>query len=216
MKILRFAQVTSALGPFAISLAFGGLTVVAGTVVVAVAGCSSSNSGGSFGGSSSGGGSGSGSSGGGDSAASSSSGSGSSSGGSSSSGGVSGGGSGSSSGGSADGGVSDTACDMMSTSDACYTCCANNHVSGANIWNTAFFDCICAAPNGTQGLCQSQCANTDCSSSADAGSPDAGDPCDICETDVTGADGGCTPSINSACTASADCVAFDNCVNNCP
>jgi hypothetical protein len=215
MKILRFAQVTSALGPFAISLAFGGLTVGAGTVVVAVAGCSSSNSGGSFGGSSSGGGSGSGSSGGGDSAASSSSGSGSSSGGSSSSSGVSGG-SGSSSGASADGSVSDTACDMMSTGDACYTCCANNHPSGADTWNKAFFDCICAPPNGTQGLCQSQCVNTDCSSSADAGYPDAGDPCDICETDVTGADGGCTPSINSACTASADCVAFDNCVNNCP
>ena len=104
----------------------------------------------------------------------------------------------------------------MSNDDDCYTCCANNHPSGADTWDNAFFDCICAAPNGTQGLCQTQCANTDCSSSADAGYPDAGDPCDICETDVTGADGGCTPSITSACTASADCVAFANCANNCP
>ena len=100
----------------------------------------------------------------------------------------------------------------MSTSDACYTCCANNHATGANIWDNAFFGCIC----GAQGLCQTQCANTDCSSSNDAGYPEAGDPCDICETNVTGADGGCSPSINSACNASADCVAFDNCVNNCP
>lgn len=203
--------------PFGISLLLGGLTLIAGSIVVAVAGCSSSNSGGQIG-------LGASSSGGGDAAASSSSGSssgntsssGSGSGGSSSSGGGSGGGSGSSSGGSADGGVSDNACDMMSTDDACYNCCANNHTSGANIWNTAFYDCICSPPNGNQGLCQTQCANTDCSSSADAGAPEAGDPCDTCETDVTGADGGCTPGITSACNASADCVAFNNCVNNCP
>lgn len=103
----------------------------------------------------------------------------------------------------------------MTTDDACYTCCANNHASGADIWNNAFFACICDG-NGTQGLCQTQCANTDCSSSGDAGYPDAGDPCDICETNATNADGGCAPSIDTACNASADCVAFNNCVNNCP
>jgi hypothetical protein len=213
MTIVRSAPVLSALSPFALSLAFGALTMLAGSIVVAVAGCSSSNSGGStgLGGSSSGGGSG-----GGDSATSSGSGGGSGSGGSSSSGGGSGGGSGSSSGGAADGGVSDNACDMMTDAGACYGCCANNHTSGANTWNTAFFGCICAAPNGTQGLCQTQCANTDCSSSQDAGYPEAGDPCDLCETNATAPDGGCAPSINSACSASPDCVAFNNCVNNCP
>jgi hypothetical protein len=201
------------------ALVFGAMTLVAGSIVVAVAGCSSSNSGGQggFGGEDAAGSSGSGSgSGGSSSGTASSGGAGSGSGGSSSSGGGSSGGSGSSSGGSTDGGVSDNACDMMTDGEACYECCSNNHTSGANIWNTAFFDCICAAPNGNQGLCQTQCANTDCSSSADAGAPEAGDPCDTCENDVTGADGGCTPGITTACNASTDCVAFNNCVNNCP
>lgn len=186
------------------------MTVLAGSAVVAVAGCSSSSSGGptEFGGSSSGGGD--------SSATSSGSSGGSGSGGSSGSGGGSGSGSGSSSGGAADGGISDNGCDMMTDAEACYGCCANNHPSGANTWNTAFFGCICGAASGTQGVCQTQCANTDCSSSQDAGYPEAGDPCDLCETNATAPDGGCTPSIESACKASPDCVAFDNCVSNCP
>jgi hypothetical protein len=125
---------------------------------------------------------------------------------------------GSSSGGSSGGGAGDAgtnpdnACAALSTT-ACSDCCINNHQSGSTVVDNAFYDCVCGPSN-----CQTQCAQTDCSSSADAGFAEAGDPCDLCEQQAAPADGGgaCGPQITAACNASADCVAFFQCENNCP
>jgi hypothetical protein len=106
----------------------------------------------------------------------------------------------------------DQACAAMDAS-ACSSCCYNNHTSGANVASSAFYSCVCTPAN-----CQTQCAQTDCNSSPDAGFPEAGDPCDLCEQQAAPYDGGgaCGPQITAACNASTDCVAFFLCENNCP
>lgn len=129
------------------------------------------------------------------------------------------GGGGSSSGGKAsdagnggDGGADpDQACYSMGT--MCSDCCYQNHGSGSTTFDDAYMACVCTAAH-----CQTQCAQTDCSMSDDAGAPMPGDPCDMCEQQYAPVDGGgaCGSSITSACNASADCVAFLNCENNCP
>jgi len=169
------------------------------------------------------GGAGGGGGGGGGSGSSSGSLSGSSSGSRSGSSGGSGGGSGGSSGGGSsgandaggggDGGVDpDQACHAMSGS-ACSDCCGQSHSTGANVADQAYYACVCMAAN-----CATQCAQTDCSMAADAGSSMPGDPCDLCEQMVAPDDGGgaCGPSINSACNGSPDCVAYVSCLNGCP
>jgi hypothetical protein len=100
-------------------------------------------------------------------------------------------------------------------SDACYNCCVTNHPGGSTIYENAFYDCVCGPPVGTNGVCQSQCAQTDCSETGDAG-PVTGDPCDTCENAAVGDAGPCTALVNTACSASADCVAFSNCQDQCP
>jgi hypothetical protein len=101
-------------------------------------------------------------------------------------------------------------------SAACYQCCVNDHPSGSMVYDNVFYDCMCAAPNGTQAVCQMQCAQTDCSSAADAGGAVTGDPCDLCETAAIGDGGACAAPLNTACGASADCLAFSNCQSQCP
>jgi hypothetical protein len=115
-----------------------------------------------------------------------------------------------------DSGVADLACESLPTDDQCWNCCTNNHPSGSTVWNNAFYDCVCGPPDGTQGICQTQCAQTDCSAAYDAGGPEAGDPCDTCENDSLGTDGGaCASSVGALCGQSPDCLAFSNCFNNC-
>lgn len=115
-----------------------------------------------------------------------------------------------------DSGVADLACESLPTDEQCWNCCTNNHPSGSTVWNNAFYDCVCGPPDGTQGICQTQCAQTDCSASYDAGGPEAGDPCDTCENDSLGTDGGaCASSVGALCGQSPDCLAFSNCFNNC-
>jgi hypothetical protein len=115
-----------------------------------------------------------------------------------------------------DSGVADLACESLPTDDQCWNCCTNNHTSGSTVWNNAFYDCVCGPPDGTQGICQTQCAQTDCSAAYDAGGPEAGDPCDTCENDSLGTDGGaCASSVGTLCGQSPDCLAFSNCFNNC-
>jgi hypothetical protein len=106
----------------------------------------------------------------------------------------------------------DEACAAMDAS-ACYGCCYKNHTTGGNVAYGAFYGCVCTPAN-----CQTQCAQTDCNSSPDAGFPEAGDPCDLCEQQVAPYDGGgaCGPQITAACNASPDCKAFFQCESNCP
>jgi hypothetical protein len=231
MRNRSFASISNS-RPSPFVLAIGGFTVAAVSValVLCAAGCSSGTSdngsgddggtsSGSSGGSGSGGGSGS-SSGTGVAGSGSGGGSGSSSG---SGGGTtsssSGGGSGSSSGGTADDAgagadANDMVCDIMPTDDGCWTCCENNHPSGSTTYENAFYDCVCGPPVGTNGVCQTQCASTDCSNNDDSGAPQPGDPCDTCESNATNPDGGCASALATACTT-PDCLAFSNCVNNC-
>src|SRR5260370_1397653 len=84
---------------------------------------------------------------------------------------------------------SDLACIVLTTSAACDTCCTNNHPVGEQAYQDAIGNCICGPPNGTNGVCQTQCAQTDCSSDQDASSI-TGDPCDLCQTQAVDGDGG--------------------------
>lgn len=97
------------------------------------------------------------------------------------------------------------------TPNACGNCCSQHHPTGDQVQSNAFDMCICSAPH-----CAVQCALTDCSSAADAGSSMPGDPCDLCQTALLGDGGACTIAIDTACKASPDCVAFDHCNNLCP
>lgn len=112
---------------------------------------------------------------------------------------------------------SDSSCAELS-SDACWTCCNNNHPTGSQTYQSAFQVCTCAPPNGTLGACQVPCAQTDCSSDPDAGSSVTGDPCDLCEQASLNSEeaGACVDPVNTACTPIADCVQFVNCMNQCP
>jgi hypothetical protein len=102
------------------------------------------------------------------------------------------------------------------SAELCYQCCVTNHPSGSMTYEGAFYDCMCAPPVGTQGACQTQCAQSDCSSAADGGGSMTGDPCDLCEMAAIGDGGACASPLNTACGASADCLAFSNCQDNCP
>jgi hypothetical protein len=106
----------------------------------------------------------------------------------------------------------DQACAKMG-GIACSNCCVSNHPNGVNVAAAAFYGCVC-----TPGNCQTQCAQTDCNSSPDAGYPEAGDPCYVCEEQAAPIDGGgaCGPQITTACNASPDCLAFFQCENGCP
>jgi hypothetical protein len=107
----------------------------------------------------------------------------------------------------------DLACSL--SGDACSACCATNHPVGEPVYDNVVNDCTCGPPNGTLGVCQTQCAQTDCSSDPDAGSSVSGDPCDLCEQQSV-TDGGCVAPLNTACQPVPDCVLYAGCVNLCP
>jgi hypothetical protein len=107
----------------------------------------------------------------------------------------------------------DLACAL--SGDGCPDCCATNHATGENVYDDVFNDCTCGPPNGTLGVCQTQCAQTDCSSDPDAGSSVTGDPCDLCEQQSV-SDGGCVAPLNTACQPVPDCVLYAACLNLCP
>jgi hypothetical protein len=113
------------------------------------------------------------------------------------------------------GAVSDLSCAQLSAT-ACDTCCTDNHPVGEQAYQDAVDNCICGPPNGTNAVCQTQCAQTDCSSDQDASSV-TGDPCDLCQTQAVDGDGGaCVTQVNAACQAVVDCVAFIACEDQCP
>ncbi|MDP9152525.1 MAG: hypothetical protein M3O36_21575 [Myxococcota bacterium] len=98
----------------------------------------------------------------------------------------------------------------------CAQCCAQRHPAGDPVYNTAFDDCFCAPPNGVDGLCQTQCAGSDCSSLPDAAPAVTGDPCDLCVQSLLGDGGSCRLKINSACQPNPDCVLYERCIDQCP
>jgi hypothetical protein len=108
----------------------------------------------------------------------------------------------------------DLACALLS-GDGCPDCCATNHPVGEPVYDDVVNDCTCGPPNGTLGVCQTQCAQTDCSSDPDAGSSVTGDPCDLCEQQSL-TDGGCVAPLNTACQPVPDCVLYASCLNLCP
>jgi len=109
----------------------------------------------------------------------------------------------------------DVSCAALA-SEACYTCCEAHHPAGSTIHQTAVDDCVCGPPNGTGAVCQAQCASTDCSSNDDAGSSQAGDPCDLCTTQATDPGGKCETPVQTACQVNPDCIAYVACTDQCP
>jgi hypothetical protein len=107
-------------------------------------------------------------------------------------------------------GPGDRACwDKTTTEAACASCCEQHHsVQSKNFYNAQYYACIC-----TQQECQAKCAKTDCSDT-DAGSPQPGDPCYVCESAAAEDDGGCAPAV--VCQSDTDCLGLGNCYNNCP
>jgi len=121
--------------------------------------------------------------------------------------------------GSPDGGAAqnnDQQCAPLDT-QACETCCARHHQTGAGALTQALANCLCGPPVGKTGTCQSECANSDCSTSDAAAPPQSGDSCDTCERSNVLPDGGggCGPAISSACGANSDCVALFQCWDLC-
>ncbi|MDP9033990.1 MAG: hypothetical protein M3O50_04230, partial [Myxococcota bacterium] len=110
----------------------------------------------------------------------------------------------------------DLVCYGSLTAVGCTQCCAQHHPAGDPVYNTAFDDCFCAPPNGVSGLCQTQCANSDCSSLPDAAPSVTGDPCDNCVQPLLADGGTCRLQINSACQPSPDCVLYERCIDQCP
>ncbi len=98
----------------------------------------------------------------------------------------------------------------------CTQCCDQRHPGGSTMYNTAFDDCFCSPPNGITGLCQTPCAQSDCSSMADAAPSVTGDPCDLCEQQQLADGGTCRMQINAACQSSTDCVLYEQCIGQCP
>jgi hypothetical protein len=137
---------------------------------------------------------------------SSSSSSGGSSSGSSTSGGASsssssGGSSGTSSSGSSGSTPTDQDCAAKTTADECGQCCDQAHNNGADVGDKVYMDCMCNSP----GACKTECANSLCAGSE----PQQGDACDTC----LGNDTACGQKADDACNASADCKAFEACMN---
>jgi hypothetical protein len=89
-------------------------------------------------------------------------------------------------------------------------CCYNAHTTGGDMLNNAYYSCIC-----TTAHCSTQCALTDCSQSPDAGFPQMGDPCDLCEQMYAPDDGGGVCGVTPDCAGNADCLAYAACENTC-
>ena len=77
------------------------------------------------------------------------------------------------------------------------------HEDGATTYIGAVMACMCTADN-----CQSQCEKTLCN---DANPTNADSECNAC---ITAHQSACASDIKSACTADAQCVAFDTCVGD--
>jgi len=109
---------------------------------------------------------------------------------------------------------SDSACAAMATGDACGMCCDNNHAAGIKILDDAYGSCLC----GASGVCQTQCAKSDCSMDQNAPAPTAGDACDKCEQTNAPGDGSgkCDKAADTACNADTDCAALYKCYDSCP
>lgn len=105
--------------------------------------------------------------------------------------------------------VPDSACP---SSDDCVSCCVNNHLDGATVYNSAWGNCACFGTNvtgGGAGPCATACENTLCVNQA------ADDNCFTCLYQVL--DNACNAAVVNACNGNSDCVSYVNdCQNNCP
>jgi hypothetical protein len=110
--------------------------------------------------------------------------------------------------------MTDAQCAMLSTNQACFDCCATNHMHGYQTFQTALTNCECTSP----GACKTQCATEYCAMK----SPTTGDACDTCITGNFTPDAGasgCYDPVATACMGDPDCVAMysqTGCVSACP
>jgi hypothetical protein len=99
----------------------------------------------------------------------------------------------------------DTVC--IQNPSTCVACCQNRHKTGTNVFISAVQGCEC----GAGGACQTQCATTYCATPPSQ--PAVGSTCDTCLQTTLSTGGSCYNQVDSACNASADCVAYLNCTN---
>ena len=97
---------------------------------------------------------------------------------------------------------------------ACVACCDQAHPNGSTTFGDALLACSCSPPVGTDGMCQSECAATECDPNNDAGAK-PGDACDLCQERALADGGACVTQVDKACT-DPDCVAYADCIDACP
>ncbi len=95
-------------------------------------------------------------------------------------------------------------CSMMAGQAECISCCQTMNFEGAQTYNVAVTSCTCDSP----GLCSSACATSECAGTM----PAAGSACQKCLDKVLGPDGGCEPTVASACGSDPSCVAYEMCL----
>lgn len=104
---------------------------------------------------------------------------------------------GSSSKGDQDADTSDSTCGDTTDHWSCFSCCADEHPTGNDVYQAAIFGCYCKDEN-----CKTECSSTFCASNPNL--PDA--TCSSC-LDLHN----CGAEIIGKCNADTDCVAFSKC-----
>jgi hypothetical protein len=92
-------------------------------------------------------------------------------------------------------------CAGETTANACSQCCGSLHQDGAATYIGAVMACMCQ-----DSTCNAACEPTLCN----ADNPR--DPDGACNACIQSKAGSCATDIKTACTADADCVAFDQCI----
>jgi hypothetical protein len=97
----------------------------------------------------------------------------------------------------------------------CLACCTGNHAEGSVAFYAGVTQCVCDKPLGTGAVCQTECAHSDCSNSANAPESKEGDPCWDCQERAY-AGGKCGATYKVACDGGAECLRFLTCWDQCP
>jgi hypothetical protein len=107
--------------------------------------------------------------------------------------------------------VSASACASAGSPTACYTCCENQDLAGAEFYGNAF-DQYCACPSGA--ACNAACTTAGsnvCGTPAQQGST----ACYDCLAGLGGTDP-CATTTLAACQADTGCAAYLTCLEGCP
>lgn len=93
-------------------------------------------------------------------------------------------------------------CSDTTDQQSCVQCCADGHQKGAQVYMGALLKCLCEA-----SACATECKTTICAASPK--NPDS-----TCETCMNSKSQDCGSAIETACTASTECLDFNQCATD--